>query len=93
MSKSILLTALPPRHYFKRQARRIKVLEAEEMRRNEEERRVPIHPDCLPFPLRFGLWLEAPLMFPHPQENQESERQSANLVDLVAQLHNFHWFH
>ena len=38
MSKSILLTAPPPRHYFKRQARRIKVLEAEEMRRKEESR-------------------------------------------------------
>lgn len=51
MSKSMLLTALPPRHYFKRQVRRIKVLEVEEVTRNEEERRVLIHPDCLLFPL------------------------------------------
>ena len=50
----MLLTAPPLRHYFKRQARRIKILEAEEVTRNEDERGVPIHPDCLLFPLHFA---------------------------------------
>ena len=52
----MLLNAPPPRHYFKRQARRIKVLEAEEVTRNEDERGVLIliHPDCLFFPLHFA---------------------------------------
>lgn len=60
------------------------------MRRKEEPRYTQIA--CL-FLCALWLWLEALLMVPHPQENQESEPQSANLVDLVAQLHNFHWFH
>lgn len=59
------------------------------MRRKEESDtpRLPAFSSAL------VLWLEVCLMVPHPQENQESEPQSANLVDLVAQLHNFHWFH
>ena len=60
------------------------------MRTKEESRFIQIV--CF-FLCTLRLWLEAPLTSPHPQENQESEPQSANLIDFVAQLHNFHWFH